>query len=466
MVLAKFWPLLFCTLRCKNLSADLWRPMITELTRQQMMYARLLWDQNVAFRFHDHFLLRSAVEVKPAPDLRRLERTINKVAERHDTLRLRIRMVDDVLVGDIPDKLETPLQVIEHKETDRKQVEEIVQDYAKTPINVQTEQLFQCSVLLFPNDYFVVFRVSHVLFDAFSAVLFLEEFLKFLIGLPVLSKPIKHQDYLKGWARVPKSILHMNDCFWEDTVLPLKGSSGIGLNGKGLDMMSPYDEFQIISNSWQPDKTTANNIRAACAQAGTSLVALLSVCLARALHKLGASKDLVITNSLNRVDGALTTYMGVHTSLVPTFVDASPDLNILQQAGNVTDQIQQAFQHLPCDTLGPGGALGDALTQAGYSRNNFFVHTPRASSRERSSMFSHTFGKESEKFVRGGKYSFRNFPLEERTATLSELQLNLMNPEDDLSIELHANELGFSHDDLCQIIAMIKDDLKALAKQI
>jgi len=425
--------------------------MKVQLSRKQQALAALCDDAHHA-RIHDHLLLRVITEVKPQVDLRRLKRAIEKLAARHDTLRLRFLKSADHITGEILEKLETALDVIETDLTDKDALEAEALRLSEQPIPVIDHQLFETKILVAQDRSYLICKIHHAIADGFSIVLLTEELISLLIGLPVTKPALSHEDYIRQWSELPKSIMRKNDRFWEEKLLPISEGPNIGRISKGLAVARPTENVTYLRVSQSYSEQQLTGIQSWMSKNKVSPSAVTSTVLARAFRKLGGSEELIVTHGIPRTQAKLSCYAGDHTLNGLLKCSALESVSVLDDAKRLTADLLEIPEHLPSDTIEPGGRVHTAMRDHGYVDSGFFVIVPRAFGRQKNSQLIEASDTEEPVWKRLGKYQIKTWPVVSTSPSLSEFRINISFQGPKGQLEFIADQKGFTEEELSLVL--------------
>jgi natural product biosynthesis luciferase-like monooxygenase protein len=152
--------------------------------------------------YNDHFDLR----LRGPLDVPVLERAINEIVRRHDTLRFSISEVDGEPVQSIAAELRVSIPVTDvsrlpTEEREQEAVRLAVED-CKQPFDIERAPLFRASLVrLAPDDHLLILSFDHIIIDGWSHGVFLSELTQiyeaYLAGRPssLEDLPIQYSDF-------------------------------------------------------------------------------------------------------------------------------------------------------------------------------------------------------------------------------------------------------------------------------
>jgi natural product biosynthesis luciferase-like monooxygenase protein len=152
--------------------------------------------------YNDHFDLR----IRGPLDPKILERAINEIVRRHDTLRCSFSEREGEAVQTIASELILPLQITDLSQMPASARESEAMRLAiedcKKPFELERAPLFRCSLVrIAPDDHLMILTFDHIIVDGWSHGVFLTELTKlyeaFLAGrpTPLPELPIQYGDF-------------------------------------------------------------------------------------------------------------------------------------------------------------------------------------------------------------------------------------------------------------------------------
>ncbi|MCD4691529.1 MAG: amino acid adenylation domain-containing protein, partial [Calditrichales bacterium] len=243
-----------------------------------------LWFLDQMDPGNPQYNIPGAIRLKGSGNIPVLEQSLNKIIERHETLRTIFTSSEDGKASQkILPKLSIKLDRVDLSKLpeDKKEKEtlSLANKEARKPFNLATGPLIRAQLVQLSQDEFVLIMVlHHIISDGWSVNLFVQElsagYSAFTKGrpFPLADLPIQYIDYAawqRGWLTGETLDLQMN--FWK----------------KQLAGMSPY--LELPTDYARPPVVTSN---------GTRRVFHIKADLFKALQKLTNEKETTLFISL------------------------------------------------------------------------------------------------------------------------------------------------------------------------
>lgn len=315
-----------------------------------------------------------AVRVTPGLQVRRLQRAFDAVAARHDTLRLRFVPGSDGTRVEVMPRHPFGVIVEDHGPQSEETITRIVTAFAAEEIPVDADALFDMQLLQFGEAGDVlVMRAQHAVLDGYGIALFTDELIKALLGLPMLTRPVSHADYLRRLSGQLRARNDVKAAFWANVLsrdlppIPM-GRAALGLDrltsGTPRSTQRRTDPLSIAERSELIGWVRAN---------GLSLYAHVYASFAETLLHLSGADGMLAECVVGRSDPALTGYIGPALQQIPVPVEAAPALSAMDRARRFAARLAEALEHLPYDFRADRRA---AETLNGSDWGRYLVHMP------------------------------------------------------------------------------------------
>lgn len=377
----------------KQIEAQAAQPTIYPATTWQQYLLDEATHPDCTDDLRDRFILSNAFLVQPKVDLRRLRRAVEKLRERHDSLRIRLCQIKGKWRAVIDPPHGETIHEVDLGDLDDEDFLPAVSAIANAPMPLIDAPLSEVIVAHcgMRGDVLIT-RVHHAITDGYGMVVLTEDLTKFLIGLPVTGKAVSHTDYIKRFQSPRPSHAAKTEAFWEALHRDLPPEPNVGRKAKGIEPLSyalgKVDQRQLFCRA-TPDSLRAFEVRAKAAN--LSATTLLFAAYLEAICQCYSLDRLMFMVAISRSDPALDTYVGDHT-LDPFLPYRSfGSLRIIDAAKALADTFAEAMAHLPSDAARRGTPYQRELIARGCNPSQFSVHQPRAMSRQDRSMFSEGF---------------------------------------------------------------------------
>jgi len=375
----------------------------------------------------DRFTLANAFLVQPRIDMRRLRRAVDKLRQRHDSLRIRLRQVKGVWRALIDPPGEDIVRQIDLGEMNAADFHSTISAIANTPMPLIDAPLAEVIVASCAGRGDVLItRVHHAVTDGHGMVVLTEDLTKLLIGIPILGQAVSHADYIARFQSPPPHRAAEIAAYWKELHRDFPLAPNVGRKAKGLEPLK-FGMGKVESRELNC-RATPESLRrfeavgaAANINPDTALFAgfLEGLCQCYDLEKM------MFTVTIARSDPALDTYVGDH-SLDPYLpYAAGGDHGFSAAIKTLAQTLMQARAYLPHDAARRGTAYHRALAQMGCYPNQFSVYQPDAMSRQRRSIFSEGFFNKHGDVQRIGPYALTSLDVSVPSRSYSDIRLVL-----------------------------------------
>lgn len=425
-------------------------PQVFPLTNWQKLMISTIGDPKCSDSYKDRHILRWAHLVSPKGDQRRISRAFDKLVKRHDVLRLRFGQDHKgEWRAEIHPTHPTGLVTEEIGDVSDAEFDRIINSKASADMPIASDSLVELKLLRCgARGDVLLWRVHHAIVDGYSVMVLLEEFIAFLLNIPVLKKAVSHAQYIEHVKHTLTKHEPKNTEFWNAEILPLLPAPEIGRVKNGNPIIPTYMEEGTISHLIGFNADEIHQLEGRVKKNGLTLFSYLYTAFGDALLELSGAKEIYICSVVGRTDAKLQTYLGPHISLVTYKYAHSPELSTAQKALHVSDKLTQGYDYLPTAAFLPDGEIGDAFQNAKRERLQFFAHIPDSSGRAKNSMFSKAFSTGAEQEISLGFVKLRKLTLDAAAHTNAELQFSLHQTGDKTQVSLAALASSFSIDDL------------------
>lgn len=341
----------------------------------------------------NRWLLAYGVLVKPSIDQRRFRRAVDKLVQRHDTLRIgfdRQKTKWRAIIRPVGTDI---LRHIDLGDMDDTTFQSEITAIANTPLPILGDSLVEMVVVKCGarGDVLIV-RIHHAITDGYGLVLLIEDLIKLLIGIPIIAKPLSFGDYVLRHQNPPASRAKEIAAFWEKMHADFPKNPMVGRKAKGLEPLTrsfgPTDQRHMYFHA-TPESVAAFEAKAEASDtsATTRLMAghLEAICQSYDLEKL------MFMAPTGRSDPLLAQYAGDHTHDILLPYATQGDTGFSAATKQLSDGFVQAVAHLPTGTGWRGEPYENGLIDAGCYPGQFSLYLPRHIVREKKSVFKNSF---------------------------------------------------------------------------
>jgi amino acid adenylation domain-containing protein len=258
------------------------------------------------------YSIASAVRLKGQLDTDALKDSLNKVVQRHETLRTTFMFVDDDLVQVVAQSLSVPLPVIDLRslvnEEREAEVRCLSDNEARRPFDLARGPLLRCVLLkLDEQEHALLLVMHHIISDGWSIGVLIAELSALYsacisgqqASLPQL--PIQYADYAawqRGWLQ--GEVLESQLDYWKQR---LTGAPGV-LELPADYTRPPVQTFRSASVSLELPETLSQSIKALSRRKGVTLFMTLLTAFKVLLHRYTGQDDIVLGSPIAGRDRA------------------------------------------------------------------------------------------------------------------------------------------------------------------
>jgi len=170
----------------------------------------------------------AAVRLKGPLNVAALQRTLNEIARRHETLHTRFSTIDGQPVQVIDPSIGLPLRVLDLQQLTGhellREINKVAREEAATPLDLTTGPLMRaCLLCLGDQDYLLHLTMHHIISDGWSLRVFFNEmsvlYHAYIAGLPspLPELPVQYVDYAV-WQRefLRGEVLEQQLSYWRE----------------------------------------------------------------------------------------------------------------------------------------------------------------------------------------------------------------------------------------------------------
>ena len=420
--------------------------------------------------FADQWIMAHATLVRPAIDLRRLQRATNQLIARHDSLRIRFNRTGDVWTAAIEDITALPVEVID--------LGEVVEDFSATirkiarrPMDALAGRLAEILLVKCGSRGDVLItRVHHTVADGFGMIVLAEDLMKFLLNMPVTGVAMSHVDYQRNWQFARGDRRAKIDEFWKNALKEFPKAPRIGRKLKGLEPLyqtvgwRQHRTMDIFAKPGSIKKLTQRHKRAS-----HSVDALFYTAAVETLCRMYGEDEIVYQVAIARAEPALANFCGDRVSMALLRHRALNGASLDAAAADTQARLMEAINHLPAEAANRGSPSDAALIADGCHPGQFTIKTPRADLRARQSVFRKGFGNKPDQYLQIGPYRASQLDVACRSIGSSEYSFALGLDSGNLAFRIGYDVDAYTHDELesqaLQICALVGLEPEALTYQ-
>lgn len=339
------------------------------------------------------YMVRLAYLVRPAIDLRRLQRSFEKLTARHDALRQSFERQGDDWFVNVWNRHRTGLVVEDHGDISDSQFQTLLEEQSSVHNELLDDVLFQAIVLRCGKRGDVLFiRCHHSIVDGHSMVILVEDWLHLLIGIPLTGRGVTHQEYLAEQSTVsPRQVIE-NQKYWNQLLFPVLPNPGLGKFGN-------YGERpRIVSRTESARRSNSAMTSADFIEIPTVLNApsqtpfsIVLAAFADTLIELSGLAGIYVSTTSGRTSKKLRNYVGCTIVWPPVRCDAGNGGSLAEFSSNLSSQLKQSLGHLPHEAAAYESDIDLAVHKSGGVLRHFNCSMDFTGTRVTQSPFSSSF---------------------------------------------------------------------------
>ena len=432
---------------------------MTATPQNTAVYPVTIWQQYVLDEFvhplstdalRDRLTLANAVLFRPGIDMRRTQRAVDKLRQRHDSLRIRFDQVKGGFRALIEPPTKGNVREIDLGDQDDAAFYAEISAIAHAPMPVLNAPLAEVIVARCGSRGDVLItRVHHAITDGYGMVVLAEDLTKYLIGLPVFGKAVSHADYIARFQSALPSRAAEIDAYWETLHRDLPQTPNVGRKGKGMPTLinglGKVEPRQIVFTASPAslrrfeERSNAANISSATAFFASHLEAL---CECYDLEKM------VYMTSAARSDPALGTYVGDHTlDPIMPYVPMGAK-NLAGATKKLNGDLYLALANLPSEAARRGTPYEASLVDRGINPRQFALYQPRPAARQNKSLLRSGFNAEYGQEIRIGPLRVTQLDVSVRHRCWAEMRFNVGSSEVNTGFTLDYDGIAYTEDEV------------------
>jgi amino acid adenylation domain-containing protein len=288
-------------------------------------------------------------------DVKALEKSINKVIDRHEILRTSFQVIEDKVTQVVAKELNISLRAIavtESSETKREaEVKSLVNYYSRQPFNLEQLPLLRSIIItLSEREHLMLVTMHHLISDGWSWGIFCQELAAFYRGLTLPQLPIQYGDFALWYQENVREKITSQLDYWQQQ---LKDAPPI------LEL--PTDYLRPVKQSFKGKRETfiiqtqlTKQLKALSKQENVTTFMLLLAAFKTLLYRYSQQTDILIgTPVANRDRTETENLIGcfINTLVLRSNLDDEPSfLELLQRVKSTTLAAYQ-YQDLPFEEL-------------------------------------------------------------------------------------------------------------------
>jgi amino acid adenylation domain-containing protein len=288
-------------------------------------------------------------------DVKALEKSINKIIDRHEILRTSFQVIEDKVTQVVAKELNISLRAIavtESSETKREaEVKSLVNYYSRQPFNLEQLPLLRSIIItLSEREHLMLVTMHHLISDGWSWGIFCQELAAFYRGLTLPDLKIQYGDFALWYQENIREKITSQLDYWQQQ---LKDAPPI------LEL--PTDYLRPVKQSFKGKRETliiqtqlTKQLKALSKQENVTTFMLLLAAWKTFLYRYSQQTDILIgTPVANRDRTETENLIGcfINTLVLRSNLDDEPSfLELLQRVKSTT---LAAYQHqdVPCEEL-------------------------------------------------------------------------------------------------------------------
>ncbi len=332
------------------------KPLPLSLAQQRLWFLDQLEPGNAAYN------IPLAVRLKGPLDVAALERSLNDVIRRHETLRTIFSLSDDQPCQVIAPTLTLELPVLDRQdepEAEReRQVQAWVRAEAATPFDLACGPLVRAGLMrLQPEDHVLLVTLHHIISDGWSTGVLVREVAALYQArqtgqfAALANLPLQYADYAawqRGWLTGEVLASQLN--YWTEQL-----RAPLPLLALPTDHPRPAQQtFRGATQTFTLSREMTEALKSLSRQTGTTLFMTLLAGFQALLQRYSGQTDVIVgTPIANRTRAEVEGLIGFFVNTLALRVNLSGDPTFSELLGRVREVTLEAYAHqdLPFDRL-------------------------------------------------------------------------------------------------------------------
>lgn len=413
--------------------------------------------------YHKAPVLKFAFHIEPRIDMRRLERAVERLCQRHDGLRLSFVQTAGQWRAQVWDRHRTGVVVEDHGDVDTAALHALAGEYADRPLHMFEDDLIQFIVLRSARcgDVLVV-RAHHAIVDGHAMLIVTEDLLKLLIGLPILGKGLSHKEFLRIAETATPRQEEEIERYWLSIIHPILPNPGLGRLGCGKPApRRMFDMSDMRSTPLRMRQETFDSLPALAGAGEQTPFSIMFAANAQSLIDLSELPGIYFPTFVDRMSAGLSNYVGCAAMSIPVRCENHEGLAIGALARKFNTQFRESVTMTPSEATAPEMKYDRAVFDAGGVLRHFTCGMVFTGARAKTSPFAP--GMQSSPGVRQriGPLSVTRLPLKPMPFSPMGTELRLSPTPGYMNFELTYHANFYSDQDMQRYVERIEDHLGA-----
>lgn len=227
-------------------------------------------------------------EVSGSIDIKRLQRAVNVLLNRHEALRTSFHLSDEEIVQKISNDVTAEIIVIESNHEDK---EDIIDSFIQ-PFELSIAPLFRVSVArLDTNKALLMIDMHHIISDGVSTDIFMQELIKIYREESLPELHIQYKDYAVWQQSLEyKNQLEKQKSYWLSNL-----SGNLPILEMPLDYQRPLmQQFEGETYEFEMDRNIHQKLKALSLKHDTTLFMTMLACYNILLSKYSGQEDIIV----------------------------------------------------------------------------------------------------------------------------------------------------------------------------
>ncbi|WP_432409074.1 condensation domain-containing protein [Wukongibacter sp. M2B1] len=156
--------------------------------------------------------ISSAIQIKGDLDIKRLEKVLSKLIERHESLRTSFEIIGNQIVQKISSKVDFSLEYVE---SDTSDMDTLIKRFIR-PFELNKAPLFRASLInMSDKHYILVTDMHHIISDGTSANILVRELIDLYENKQLKKNPIQYKDFSEWQSHLMKTEhIERQEAYW------------------------------------------------------------------------------------------------------------------------------------------------------------------------------------------------------------------------------------------------------------
>ena len=216
----------------------------------------------------------------------------------------------------------------------------------------------------------LVSRIHHAIADGFGMVVLTEDLIKLLVGLPIQSPAVSHQEYISRFEQPPAARVAEFEAFWKQMHKDFPVAPNMGRKAKGLEpLVTSIGRVDPRLLKVSLDENSSGFLKSRADRLGVSPFCLMYTGFLESQCECYNLQQLMFVSHFARSERTLDTYIGDHTlDPVTRFVALGP-ARLEQSALAQNENMIRVWSYLPHDAARRGTTWDkEIMANGGYPR--------------------------------------------------------------------------------------------------